>query len=865
MRNPPWIARRLLELVPHEYREPVVGDLVQEYQRMAETGARFRAWLWFWRETLGLWYAFGGRWAMIGDVPRALRTLARSPMFLVLTSGTLAVGIGAVTAIFSLVDPLLIRALPYPNADRVVMVWERGGDGLPSTMGYATYADIARASRTLESMAVATLWQPVIGHTDPERVTGERVTTSYFATLGVQPALGRNFTADEDRPGKNRVVLLSDRLWRRRFGAAHDVVGQATTINGQPYTVVGVMPATFDDVIWPGAEVWQPLGYDATVGSACRTCRHLQMVARLGRHVTVRAALAELDVISARIVAEHPTEYPASGMLVDQLQHAVMRTYQPVLLALGGAVLLLLLITTANVAGLQLARGIHRRTEFAVRTALGAGRVDLAMPLVGESLAIAVLGGVGACVVAWLTLPVLVSYLPSDLPRIDAIHLDITAFLATAACVLTIGIGLGLFAASRGMSSGDARMSLRSGASWGSRERRVSRVGLVIGEFALALMLLVAAGLVGRSLLRLLSVNVGFDPQHLVSLEMNAAGPAYAQDDAVYAYHDRILAAVRAVPGVEHAALASQIPLAGNMDGYGVVAQDKPLPNPELAPSADRYVVSSDFRETMRTPLLRGRFFVPADFADSAAKVAVVSRLLATEIWPGEDAIGKRIQLGGPTAPWRTVVGVVGDIHHQSLDAAGTGQFYVPEREWQWSDNGMTLLVRVAGDPAAFAPTIRAAAAAVDPTQPISRVATMQHIVLASTARRRVAMILFSAFALFALVLAAGGVYGILASSVAERTREIGVRCALGATPGRILRMFVSQGVQLVAIGALLGVLGAFVLTRFLRTLLFEVQPMDPVTLMLVGATLGAVALAACVIPAVRAIRIHPVSALKSE
>jgi len=304
---------------------------------------------------------------------------------------------------------------------------------------------------------------------------------------------------------------------------------------------------------------------------------------------------------------------------------------------------------------------------------------------------------------------------------------------------------------------------------------------------------------------------------------------------------------VRALPGVEHAALASQIPLAGSVDRYGVVAQDKPLPNPELAPSADRYVVSSDFGETMRTPLRRGHFFVPADFADSAAKVAVVSRLLATEIWPGEDAIGKRIQLGGPTEPWRTVVGVVGDIHHQSLDAAGTGQFYVPEREWQWSDNGMTLLVRVAGDPAAFAPTIRAAAAAVDPTQ------------------RRVAMILFSAFALFALVLAAGGVYGMLASSVAERTREIGVRCALGATPGRILRMFVSQGVQLVAIGALLGVLGAFVLTRFLRTLLFEVQPMDPVTLVLVGAMLGAVALAACVIPAVRAIRIHPVSALKSE
>jgi putative ABC transport system permease protein len=407
--------------------------------------------------------------------------------------------------------------------------------------------------------------------------------------------------------------------------------------------------------------------------------------------------------------------------------------------------------------------------------------------------------------------------------------------------------------------------SLRGGKRLTGGGRHVARASLVIAEVALALMLLVGAGLLARSLVRLLAVDPGFDPDHLLTAQVLAAGPKYADSLSVYANHDRMREAVRALPGVERVATVSQLPLGGNVDMYGVNAQDKPLANPELAPYADRYAVSPEFLATMGIPLRKGRALSDADNSDRAPLVVMVSEGLASRIWPNEDAIGKRIRMGGPAAPWRTVIGVVGNIHHRALDMNEGSQVYLPERQWQFADNLVALVVRAHGDPSLLARSVRIAAQAVDPTQPVSALATMDEVVAQTTAQRRLALLLFGAFALVALVLAVAGIYGVLATMVTERTREIGVRAALGATPAAILGMVLLDGARLAGIGLAIGLVGALSLGRFLQSLLFGVGSADPVTLGGVVLLLAAVALAACLLPALRAVGIDPIAALRAD
>jgi putative ABC transport system permease protein len=399
----------------------------------------------------------------------------------------------------------------------------------------------------------------------------------------------------------------------------------------------------------------------------------------------------------------------------------------------------------------------------------------------------------------------------------------------------------------------------------GGARRHRARGGLVVGEIALALMLLAGAGLLSRSLVRLMSADPGFDPSRLLTLQVQATGPRYANDRAVFASHDRIREAVLAVPGVTSVGIASQLPLGGNVDGYGVVAEDRPLANPELAPSADRYSVSSDFMRTMGVAVLRGRGFVAADEGDSARRVVIVSAALAARIWPGEDPLGKRVRLGGPDKPWREVVGVARNVRHSGLDAVVTHQVYIPERQWQWADDQVTLVVRTAGDPAAIAAAVRRAVTAVDATQPVTRLATMEQVVATSTAQRRLARLLFAAFAGVALVLAAAGIYGALAGMVAERRREIGLRSALGATPRQIVALVLRQGARLALAGLVLGALGALGVGRVIHGLLYGVQPTDPLTLAAVAGLLALVATAACLIPARRALRVDPMTALRVD
>ena len=880
--TPPRAALWLLNhLCPATEREPFIGDLLEEFAENLNVHGAGRARRHFWRQTITAILVLHQRQSVVepiqpagdpgmlnflGDLRHGARLLRRAPAFTTLAVITLALGVGATTAIFSVASPVLFQPLPYPSPDRLVIVGERDADGSASNVGFMTFADLARDSRTLERAAAVGDWQVTLDGVGgaPERVSGQRVSASFFSVLGVRPALGRDFGAAEDTPGTNQVVILSHGLWARRYGADSSIVGKKISINGNPFTVAGVLPASFESVASPQAQIWRVLGYDSSLPYACRTCRHLRMFARLRPRVTPDRAAAELSAVSARLVRAYPREYPAAGAIVTTLGEATMRGSKPVLWAVFGASVLVLLIAAANVANLQLARAMRREEEFAIRAALGAGRGRLTAQLLAEGLLLAVIGGLVGLAVAKLTLGMLTGQLPQTMPRLAAIRLDRVALLVGAAITLLLGTALGLVPALREGKVGVSG-ALRAGRRLTGGTRHFARAGLVVSEVALALMLLVGAGLLARSLLRLLAVDPGFEPNHVLTLQTQATGPKYTDSLAVYANHDRIRGALGALPGVERVGTANQLPLGGNLDMYGINAQDKPLANPELAPYADRYVVSPDFIGAMGIPIRRGRGFTSADNSDHAPFVAIVSSGLASRIWPGENPLGKRIRMGDPNGPWRVVVGVVANIHHRALDASEPSQIYIPERQWQFADNSVALVVRTRGDPAALARAVRRVVQAVDATQPVTALATMEQVVATSTAQRRLAMLLFVTFAAVALVLAVAGIYGVLAGAVTERTREIGVRTALGATPSAILGMILLQGARLAGAGLLLGLLGALSLGRFLQSLLFGVGAADLVTLFSVVLLLGTVALAACLLPAFRAVGVDPIAALRAD
>ena len=879
--SPPRLALWLLRVaLPASERESLVGDLVEELATIAAERGDGGARRWFWRQTaIAVLTLRRGRsraprthstgdppmLRFLGDLRHGARLLRRAPAFTLLSVITLALGVGATTAIFSVADPVLFRPLPYPTPDRIVLVGDRDADGTMSNVGWLTYRDLARDARTIERAAAVGDWQVTLDdHGVPERIAGQRVSADFFSVLGVRPSLGRSFTSAEDTPGTNRVVILGHGLWARRYGSDTALVGSTISINGSPYTVAGVLPESFESVMAPGAQIWRVLGYDASLPYACRTCRHLRMVARLRPGTTSEGAAVELNALSARLVREYPKEYPAAGSVVVSLGEATMRGTRPVLWAVLGASALVLLIAAANVANLQLARAMRREEEFAIRAALGAGRGRLTAQLLAEGLVLAMIGGVVGLVVARVTLGALIGWLPPAMPRLSAIHLDQVALAVGAGITLLLGVAIGLVPALRDRRS-DLSDSLRGGKRLTGGRRHLARATLVVAEVALALMLLVGAGLLARSLVRLLAVDPGFDARHLLTLQAQATGPKYADSASVFANHDQLREAIRRLPGVVSVGTASQLPLGGNVDMYGVNAQDKPLANPELAPYADRYAVSPEFLSTMGIAIRRGHAFTAADNSDAAPRVAIVSAGLASRIWPGEDPIGKRIRMGGPSNAWCTVVGVATNIHHRALDATESSQVYIPERQWQFADNIVAVVVRTAGDPAALARAVRAAVQAVDPAQPVTSLETMEQVVASSTAQRRLALLLFGAFALVALVLAVAGIYGVLAGAVAERTREIGVRSALGASPGAILGMVLLQGAKLAGLGLAIGLAGAMLLGRFLQSLLYGVGSADPLTLLGVAALLATVAIAACLLPAIRAVGIDPMAALRSD
>jgi putative ABC transport system permease protein len=797
---------------------------------------------------------------LLQDLLYGARMLLKKPGFTSVAVLTLALGLGASTAIFSAVNPVLFESLPYTHAERLVMIVETGASGARNAGTFGMYRGLAERSHSFDALAVFKSWQPTItGADEPERLAGQRVSAGYFRVLGVAPALGRDFLASDDRLKGPDVAVISDGLWRRRFGADPSVVGRQVALDDKPYTVVGVMPAGFENVLAPSAELWSPLQYDMSLGTAWG--HHLHTVGRLRPGVTVDAATREVDALGHAVLEEQrPETYGRDVKLVAaSMQGEVTAGVRPALVAVLVAVALLLLIACVNVTHLLLARGAQRRGEFAVRAALGAGRARLVRQVLTESLLLSLVGGAVGLVVAAFGVDALRALSPAGLPRAAAIRMDGNVFAFALAVAALVGLAVGLVPA-LDASCGDLRDALRRSSRRTAGGGRGLRGALVVAEVALALVLLVGAGLLVRSLSRLFAISPGFDSSHLLTMQVHTSGRRFDKEtnDRFFA---RALEAARQVPGVGAAAFTSQLPLSGDDDEYGARFEGDA---PDAAYNVFRYSVSPGYFETLGVPLVRGRLLDARDAA-GAPPAAVISESLARREFPDRDPIGQRLHVGPTNRPWFTVVGVVGDVRQASLAASQTDAVYTTPEQWYFPDDTMSLVVRARGDASALAPALRQAVWSVDKDQPIARVATMESLLAATAAERRFALILFEAFGLAALMLAAIGIYGVLAGSVAERTHEIGIRLALGAQTGDVSRFIVGQGLRLALLGVGLGLAGAFAVTRLMAGLLFGVGATDPATFILVATLATAVALLASYIPARRATKVDPMVALRYE
>jgi predicted permease len=804
------------------------------------------------------------------DVRYALRRLRANPAFTVVSVLTLALGIGAATTIFSVVNPILFASLPYPRADRLVTLAERSTNGSGMAPTFGTYVELLARSRSFESLAAADRWQPSLtGTGEPERLVGQRVSAAYFRTLGIAPIVGRDFAPSEDQPNGTRVAILSDRLVQRRFGGDRGIVGRAIRLNDDEYLVIGVMPPRFTDVLAPAADIWAPLQAPTRSEFNSRQWgHHYQIVGRLRPELGDEKARDELKTLAALPIGEFarpPWADMRNGVLVQSLQEVVAGEVRPALLAIIGAVLLLLAIACANVTNLLLARSAQRRAELAMRVALGAGRGRLVRQLLTESLVLAVLGGLGGLAVAAIGVRTLIALSPPGLPRADAIAIDGPVFVFALVASAVIGLLVGVVPA-----LGSAR-GLGEGLQGGSRRATGTRSGvrraLVVAEVALALVLLVGAGLLMRSLERLFAVAPGFDASRLLTMQVIDPGQAHRSDTTLRQFYERALDAARQVPGVTAAAFTSQLPLSDDLDGYGYEVASTPAVKAGEDGAALRYVVTPGYFAAMRIPLRRGRLLNATD-ADAMPEAVVISESFARQKFGTRNPIGERVRFGpeaGSDRPWDLIVGVVGDVKQQGLASTTTDAFYVAMGHWRWVDNVQSLIVRTSGDPAALAPAIKRAVWSVDANQPIQRVMTMDALISLSASQRRFAFLIIESFALAALVLAAVGIYGVLSGSVSERMREIGVRSALGATRRSILTLIVRQGLTLVLVGIVIGVGGAVAATRALVSLMFNVSRLDPLTYLGVGVLLVGVSLLACWLPAWRAARIDPAITLRAE
>ncbi len=798
------------------------------------------------------------------DLRYAARGLGAARGFTAIAVLTLAVGIGATTAIFSALKPILLEPLPYPEADRVTMIRELRHDGVFSDGTFGMYRGLEARARSLDHIAVVKPWQPTLtGLDQPERLDGQRASAGYFQVLGVLPVIGRAFEPNEDRPGGPNVVVLSHSAWQRRFGADPGIVGRQIRLDGADHQIVGVMPRGFENVLSPSAELWAPLQYGMSQPRAWG--HHLHTVGRLRRGISRDEARRELNALGQAILDEQrPETYGgAVEFVATSLQDDVTREVKPALLVSLSAVALLLVIACVNVTNLLLARAASRRGEFALRAALGAARRRLIGQMVTESLLLAVLGGAAGIGVALLGIKALRALGPPDLPRSAAITLDAGVFAFALGITTLIGLAIGTIPAVQAARNvPGAGLPYATGRT--TRRHRATRSTLVVAEISLALVLLVSSGLLWRSLERLFAVNVGFDSKDLLTLQAQTSGPRFRDPDTTRRFFAQALEAVRNVPGVTAAALTSQLPLSGDSDLYGVFFDPTPPDDPGEMFGTFRYSVSPGYFEAMRIPLVRGRLFDEHD-REGAPRVALISASMARRRLPGRDAVGQRLRIGPRDGPLYTVVGVVGDVKQMSLALEESEAVYTTEAQWRFADAAMSLVIRARGNPAALVPDVRRAIWSVDSAQPVVRVAMMDDLVARTVAVRRFALILVQAFALTALGLAAAGIYGVLAGSVVERTREIGIRAALGATRRSLLGLVVREGMVLTGLGLTLGLVVAVAASQALSTMLFGVSRLDSATYLGVVALMVGVSLIACAAPGWRAARVDPITTLRVE
>jgi predicted permease len=808
---------------------------------------------------------------LLQDVRYGLRVLAKRPGFTFVAVVTLALGIGANTAIFSLVSAVLVRPLKYREPERLVMVWEDDLSigAMGDTPAPANYADWKAQNHSFEDMAALELRSyDLTGDGEPEKLTAFGVTANLFPLVGVAPALGRGFTAEEDRPGAAKVVLLSHGLWVRRFGGERAVVGRDILLNGEPHTVVGVMPQGFQ-LRWADVGVWAPAAFTPEQ-LADRQTHYLEVVARLRPGVTAAQADADVKAITARIAAAYPEAAEGLSASVvpvrEQLAGGARRPLTMLLVAVG----FVLLIACANVGGVLLTRAAARGREIALRAALGASRWRIVRQLLTESVLLGVAGGLVGSLLAMWAFAFLQQLVPSGLREMTELRLDAGVFGFTLALSLLAGVLFGLAPALQS-SKTDLNSALKHGGrgGLGAGQRRL-RNFFVVAQVALSLVLLVGAGLLIQTLYRLRGQYSELRPESVLTARTQLGGARYREHARRAAFYDGVLTRVRDLPGVEAAGYTTAVPLVWKGGANGLTIEGREA-TPGVAWNANHRQVSPDYFRAMGVALRQGRPFNEQD-DERATPVAVVNETMARAYWPGESPLGKRFKVGAADSelPWLTVVGVAADVRQMGADAPVKAEMYVPYR--QAGRGGVyamfvprDLVVRTSGAPSGLAAGVRRAVHEVDPHQPLSNVRTMDEVLGRETAQRRTGMVLLTAFAALAMLLAALGIYGVLSYFVVQHTPEIGVRMALGAQRRDVLRLVVGKGMALALSGVGLGLLGAFALTRLMRSLLFEVNAADPLTFAALALLLTLVALLACLVPARRATKVDPMVALRYE
>jgi len=810
------------------------------------------------------------------DLRYAFRMLRKNFALTTVIVLSLAIGIGANTAIFSVVNALLLKPLPYPQPDRLAILWLRSpGIGIPQDWpSPGQYMDIKNENHSFEELSISIGGSfNLTGLDRPERLEGMRTSSTLLDMLGAKPLLGRIFLPEEDKPGKPPVALLTYGLWKRLFGGDPQIIGRSLRLSGKEYTVAGVLRPDFllnNEVVPTVAaieklEILLPLPFGADAVNR-RGDENYNIVGRLKPGVTMRAAQEDIAAIARRIRDKDHRDRTFTISVVPLLDQVVGNVRRSVLVMLG-AVTLVLLIACANVANLLLSRATGREKEVAIRAALGAGRVRLMRQLLTESVLLGVLGGAAGLLVAVLTLSVVRDINPGNIPRLDAIRIDGSVLAFTFGVAILTGIIFGMAPAVR-VARVDLNTSLKSGGRSSQTEggfnaaRHGLRSLLVVAELALSMVLLIGAGLLIRSFMRLASVPPGFNPEHVISMRSAESGPKYQQDEARIQYYQQIGERIAHLPGVQLQGAVSALPLTASVGWGGITVEGYTPPPSEPELQVDTRTATTDYFRAMEIPLTQGRFFNDHDTAD-VPPVVVIDEKMAKRFWPHESALGKRVKQGGPKTPWSTIVGVVGTVKQYGLDIDGRMSVYYPEQ--QSADGDLYLVARTSNDPASVASAMVREIHAVDPGVPVFEIRTMQERLHDSLARQRFSMALLGGFAGFALLLAAVGVYGVISYMVTQGTHDIGLRMALGAQQRDILGLVVRQGMTLAAIGIVAGLIGAFSLTRVMATLLFGVSSTDAVTFFTVTLFLGTIALVASYVPAMRATRVDPLVALHYE